>query len=65
MKCIGILISTLQITCYECSKPFASKHNLDNHIMKEHNGMSIKFKCMVDGCTAVLYSREGLYKHCN
>ena len=33
--------------------------------MKEHNGISIKFKCIVDGCTAVLYSRGGLYKHCN
>ena len=51
--------------CDECSKQFALKHNLDNHILKEHNGISIKFKCMVDGCTAVLYSRGGLYKHCN
>ena len=42
-----------------------SKHNLDNHILKERNGISIKFKCMVDSCTAVLYSRGGLYKHCN
>ena len=51
--------------CDECSKQFASKHNLDNHILKEYDGISTKFKCMVDGCTAVLYSRGGLYKHCN
>ena len=51
--------------CDECSKQFASKHNLENHILKEHDGISTKFKCMVDGCTAVLYSRGGLYKHCN
>ena len=51
--------------CEECSKPFALKHNLDNHVLKEHCGMSTKFKCTVEGCTAVLNSRGGLYKHCN
>ena len=33
--------------------------------MKEHCGMSTKFKCTIEGCTAVLNSRGGLYKHCN
>ena len=52
-------------TCEECNKTFASKHNLDHHILKEHCGMSTKFQCTVEGCSAILNSRGGLYKHCN
>ena len=52
-------------TCEECNKTFALKHNLDHHILKEHRGMSTKFQCMVEGCSAILNSRGGLYKHCN
>ena len=51
--------------CEECDKPFASKQNLENHVLRGHRGLSGKYKCNVEGYTAVLKSKGGLYKHFN
>ena len=50
---------TKQHLCEECQKSYASKYNLDAHIVKFHRGVTGVFNCKVPGCTVTLKMKGG------
>ena len=48
---------TKQHVCEECQKSYASKYNLEAHIVKFHRGVTGVFECTVPGCTVTLKTK--------